>query len=521
MLTRFHQRVSPREERGSVLMAALAVAIIGAMLAVLVVANAIVTARSTGVDRARTSEVHGAEGVVDAAFQELESRTPCAWPSTGTTTVGAAPSAVTGAAKIAYFDATGKALTCANGTLTGGAPASAVITATATSGGTSRTVQSKVLLTPNTIQGRGAAIYAANSILTTNAFTVGTTLPDTGVDVWVNGGNVDCNSGVTIDGNLIIADGGAQFSGQCHVNGNVWSKKEFRVNSAPTGGIKVVGGSLYATANVTLGDGSKIGKDVLATGTISGWGTYTAGGAMRAGVSPLALPQYVPKPMPEVFYRPSDWVGFANSGNRYDAYKAWVLQNAVDNGAETWAPSRTASTDKCTVQGASYDLKGPLVSPSVPTVFDTFSCSQTQFTNGVTLKLRSDLVIFAKSFYSTGNFRVTSADGQPHKLWIIVPDQVANGIAQCTGGIGDIKGDSGSLAVAPITIFMYTPCTIDTNNDTNLSGQLYGGTVNLRNALTVNYVPIGIPGVDLPSTEPATAAGYRVDIVYKREIGTP
>ena len=84
-----------------------------------------------------------------------------------------------------------------------------------------------------------------------------------------------------------------------------------------------------------------------------------------------------------------------------------------------------------------------------------------------------------------------------------------------------MKFDSGSLAVAPITFFGYTPCTLETNNTMTFYGQLYGKDVVLRNSMTMRYVPIGIPGVDLPSTPPTTSSGFRVDVVYKREVKAP
>ncbi|MBT0995200.1 hypothetical protein KIN34_12995 [Cellulomonas sp. DKR-3] len=514
------------DERGSVLVAAVAVALIGAMLAAVVVANVIAASRASGVDRARSSEVHAAEGLIDDVYLQLETTTPCRYPASGTVDAGAAPSQIDASATIAYYDKDGNKLTCASGTVTG-APVTAVVTSTAEDeSGRSRTMQSKIVLTPSVVSGRGSAIFAANSIMTTNAFTVTTTLPDEKADVWVDSGDVNCNSGVKIDGSLIVANGGVRMSGACRVTGDLWSKNYVEISQAQSAGLASIGGSLYATANAAMNSGVKIGKDIMLTGSLTTWGgpsSIQVGGVRRTGLATSQIPVYVPKGLPEVLYRPQDWTGFVTSGDRAAAYQQWVRTNAAANSAPSWAASRatTGGTQlQCTVAGASYDLNGPLLGPAVPTLFDTRFCNQTTFQNGVNLQLRADLVIFAKDFYSTGNFSVTSKDGNEHKLWIIVPDANANGVAECSGGIGNIKGDSGSLAVSPITLFLYTPCTIDTNNSTNLSGQLYGGTVNLRNALTVNYVPIGIPGVDLPSAD-TTTAGYRVDVVYKREIGTP
>lgn len=510
------------DDRGAALIAAVAVAVIGIMLVTVVVANAVASARDSGEDRARTTDIHTAEGAIDAVYAELETWTPCTWPAAGPLVGGTSPSRTTATATIAYFSASGAALTCgAGGAVSGGTPASAVVTATATTGdGTRRSVQAKVALTPSTVQGSGAAIFAANSIMTTNNFTVTTTLPDTAVDVWVDGGNVNCNSNVQIKGNLIVVNGTVDISNSCRVTGNLWSKKQLTVHQAAPGGLQTVGQSLYVTANAYLAAGTKIGGDVLLTGVRTG-GTPIVGGAIRQSVAPANIPQYVPVKLPEVLYRPADWTGFVNTGDRQAAYRTWVRGQATANGAPTWADAVNTTKDQCRVAGASYDANGPLVGPAVPTVFDTTNCAETRFEGGLNIKLRSDMVIFAKSFYSTGDFKVTSADGAQHKFWVIVPDRNPNGIAECTGGAGNIKNDSGSLAIAPITLFMYTPCTIDTNNSTDFYGQLYGGTVQLRNAMTMNYVPIGIPGVELPSTSPVGSAGYRVDVVYKREIRNP
>jgi cytoskeletal protein CcmA (bactofilin family) len=508
-------------ERGSALIAAIAVALIGIALATVVVSASISLAQESGVDRARTSGVHTAEGAIDATYAELETWTPCQWPAGAPAAGSTSPATTSVRATVAYYTAAGAALTCSGGVLSG-VPATAVITATATAGTVvERTVQSKVSLRPVTLSGRGAAIFAANSIMTTNSFTVSTIQPDTQVDVWVDSGNVDCNSGVTIDGNLIVVNGGVSTSGQCQVTGNVWSKNAVQIVANPPGGKPAVGGSLWATGNIALQGGTRIGGDVVSTGSVTQWSPAVIGGAVRQNVAPSNIPTYTRKQLPEVLYRPADWSGFVIAGDRQDAYRQWVRQEAANNNAPSWADSRNTTKDQCKVAGASYDANGPLVGPTTATLFDTRNCATTQFENGLNIQLRADMVIFANSFYSTGNFRVTSYDGAQHQFWIIVADKTPNGVAECAGGVGNIKGDSGSVAVRPITIFMYTPCTIDLNNSTDLYGQLYGGRVELRNPLTVSYVPIGIPGVTMPSTAPEGSAGYRVDVVYKREIKNP
>ncbi|RYV52875.1 hypothetical protein [Pengzhenrongella frigida] len=526
-------------ERGSALIAALAVALIGMALASVVVSSVIVASRDSGKDRGRTTQVHTAEGAVDAVFAELELGTPCEWPVGGGSMIGnTSPSATTARATVEYFNAAGAPLTCASGSVTGG-PVLAVVTATAQTAGpaqpggaTKRTIQAKVVLTPLAVTGQGAAIFAGNAIMTTNNFNLTSATLGTPADIWVDSGNVNCNSGVLIDGNLIVVNGTADFSGACRVTGDLWSKGKISVTGPQSGGLTTVGLNTYGmfTGLNMLAGGAKFGGNVSLRGTVDTWGSGPIlGGSLRTGLAASQIPSYVQVGLPEINYVLSDWAGFVTSGNRNAAYKQWVIDNAVANNAPTWSDSRNPAMDQCTVQGASYGANGPLVGPSVPTVFDTRPCAQTKFSNGFSLKLRSDLVIFANDFYATGNFSVTSADGLPHQLWIIVPDpdlSPSGGDGECgktVGGnkSGNIKYDSGSNITAPITVFMYTPCKLETNNSTAFYGQLYGGNVTLRNDAGMRYVPIGVPGVDFTLGTPVASSGYRVDIVYKREIKTP
>ncbi|MFI2752062.1 hypothetical protein ACGIF2_01330 [Cellulomonas sp. P22] len=527
-------RASGDPESGSALVAALAVALIGIALASVVVANAIVAANDSGRDRARTLEVHSAEGAVDAVFSELETTTPCVWPASGALVQDTSPSATSVTATVTYWDALGTELPCAAGVVTG-SPVTAVITSTSVTSSSvvgvapKRTVQAKVNLTPTSVPGRGAAIFAANAIMSTNGFTLETSLPDTPVDVWVDTGDVNCNSNVTIDGNLIVVDGTTDISGGCRITQNLWSSKKLTVHQMQSAGLNTVGQDTYVAADARVAEGSKYGRDLIVAGAYSTWGTGpVVGGTLASGVGAGAIPQYLPVGLPEVVYKPSDWTGFANTGDRAQAYRDWVIANAVANGAPTWSDARNPAKTQCTIAGDNWSLNGPLIGPTVATVFDTRYCAETKLEGNTNIRLRADMVIYANKFYGTGNFSITSADGAQHNVWIIVPDPdvAPNGTAECGKTVGantsgNIKFDSGSLAIAPITFFGYTPCELETNNTMTFYGQLYGGKVTLRNNMTMRYVPIGIPGVTFPNTNPTATSGYRVDIVYKREIRTP
>lgn len=522
-------------EEGSALIAAIGVAFIGIALASIVVTTTIVAANDSGRDRVRTSEVHTAEGAVDSVFAELETSTPCQWPASGDRESGSSPSETSASATIVYFDASNVQLTCAAGVVSGD-PVMAVVTGTASTDAGSvgrdpnRTIQAKVNLTPTSIPGRGAAIFAASEIMTTNGFTLETSLPDTPVDVWVDTGDVNCNSSVKIDGNLIVVDGKTDISGGCLVTQNLWSKKKLSVHTAHSAGLATVGMDTYVAADAMIAGGSKYGRDLIVSGAVSTWGTGpSVAGTYKSGVPASSMPQYLKVGLPEVNYIPADWTAQGFHVANGAQYKAWINQNAAANGSFQWDGVTTKTQgNECSVAGDNWSLNGPLLGPTVATTFDTRVCAKTTFQGNLNIKLRADMVIFANDFYATGNFQITSADGAQHRVWVIIPDPdvTPNGTADCGKTVGgntskDIKVDSGSLATAPITIFAYTPCKIETNNTSTFYGQLYGSNVVLRNAMTMRYVPIGIPGVDLPSTTPVSSSGFRVDVVYKREIKAP
>lgn len=521
-------RILCHGDAGSALVAAIAVAVIGMMLATIVVSQAILVSQDSGSDRVRMVEVHGAEGAVDAVYATLETSTPCAWPPSGTQVVNTAPDKANVSAKITYWDAspTPVQLPCVAAVVTG-TPAYAVITATTTTGGTvQRTMQSKVRLTPLNDASHSAAVFAANSIMTTNDFTVESVVPGSTADIWVDSGNVDCNSNVTVDGNLIVVSGTVSISNACRITGDLWTKGKLTVNSPQSGGLQTVGGNALVKANATIAGGTKIGGDLKIAGSLSTWGSGPiVGGTTKTGATDI--PNYVPVKLPEINYDIPDWTA---RGFTVSDWSTAVKAQAQANGSTSTLATSTNPADRCQVAAPNWSLNGPLKSPTTPTVWDTRYCSQTKFANAVQLRLRSDLVIFAKDFYGTGGITVVSDDGvTAHKLWIIVPDPDAppgNGTADCSKTVsgytpGNIKFDSGWAIRPPITVFLYTPCTIETNNATTFYGQIYGGSVILRNTGTMWFVPTSVPGVVLPSTAVVTTSGFRVDIVYKREIKTP
>src|SRR5690625_4899144 len=78
-----------KNDKGAAIVAAVGVMLICLSLGALVVSQAIRVNRDSGRDRARTSEVRTAEGVVDAVFKEMQlGNFSCEWPDSGTEPIG-------------------------------------------------------------------------------------------------------------------------------------------------------------------------------------------------------------------------------------------------------------------------------------------------------------------------------------------------------------------------------------------------------------------------------------------------
>src|SRR5690625_4676068 len=100
-----------------------------------------------------------------------------------------------------------------------------------------RSFESEILITENSISGEGAAVFSANGIMTTNGASVTTLDHTTGIgNIWVDFGDVDCNSNFVADGSLFIADGELKMSTYCTILGDVWAsgsdRKSTRLNSS-------------------------------------------------------------------------------------------------------------------------------------------------------------------------------------------------------------------------------------------------------------------------------------------------
>jgi hypothetical protein len=234
-----------------------------------------------------------------------------------------------------------------------------------------------------------------------------------------------------------------------------------------------------------------IGKNIWLNGTLNTWS-----GGPRVGGTILQNATGIPDPpsyeLPRITYNPTDWTakGFAST--------LWTGACDSDNRTNSYPDH----------------INAYLGSLTNPTLVWASACGF-KWSNSNTISLKTDVALFADSFTISNTFRVKSADGQPHKLWLIVP-AAATGNA-CSGDAGNIQTSNSTTFMPLINIFLYSPCTVTISNNSESYGQIYGGTVTIANAFSMTFTPVPIPGVELPGGPPVSSGEFSIDIIYKRE----
>ena len=489
-----------RDESGVALVMAMGIALIGMAVATIVVSLVVTASNDSGRDRTRTSEIHSAEGAIDATMAELSYSSPCPTPSFGTLTVGQGAQQTTVDVTIAYFDKDGP-IDCSGG-IPEKIPNQAVVTATSTSlkkvTGVPpvRTMEAKVTLDPRLTLGQDAAIFSEGNFNTDAAFNLTLSADGSTPDIWIDSGSWSCGGGssaVHLDGSLYMPAGALTVSGaNCSIDGNVWLQNGLTTNG--TGGTQVFGRNLTVrSTGVTLTGDVGVAGNVLVGGAKGGSKDIIAGGTVNYGVGATAIPNLVPQGLPPVEYVPGDWT---------DPTKVPVPFALKDE--DDFASA--AGVAACgTVKNATPAVQ---LSADGPAVYDLLACSGGLDITKMTMAINADTAIFANGVTITQSFNVISGDNNEHKLWIIVPSSTVT---------GSINALPGITIDQKISSFWYAPGSIDINPGGSYRGQIYGGTVNIKNGNYFQYENIGVPGVQLVAGV-TYENGYEVALVYKTEV---
>jgi hypothetical protein len=129
--------------------------------------------------------------------------------------------------------------------------------------------------------------------------------------------------------------------------------------------------------------------------------------------------------------------------------------------------------------------------------------------NNSSVDLHGNLAIISDGAISTVNQTTWNSVGGAWTLYLIDPYRTG---LNCASGSYDITVSNNTNFNSPLKMFVYSQCTVNfgNNNAGGVSGQIIGGTVNITNQMTMNYVPILVPGFNL--------TGYNGNVSYLREI---
>ncbi|BDZ60959.1 hypothetical protein Lsed01_00274 [Demequina sediminis] len=497
-------------DEGVALVMAMGIALIAMVVAGVVVTATIVAVNDSGRDRVRTTEIHTAEGAVDATMVTLQSSTPCM----STTTDGTGAQATSTAVGVEYWDATGVKLTCNAGVLSG-TPATAVITAT--SSGTApqqgvapvRKMQAKVLLNPVKSVGANAAIFSANGFTPSNKLEI--TRSDLGesADIWVDNGNWDCGAGGTganLYGSVFVAAGSLNIGKGCSIDGDVLVKKDFTVAGNASGT------SMTGSGNLAVGGATSIGTPFTIKGAAKLAGATPANLTALGGIQPMlgaaAVPSsFAPVGLPKIY-----WDTSKPSPNK----TTWTSSPQNFTVKSTSDAQTLFGTNPCGKNMDAGSSGSPVQFPAGKTVYDLTSCSNGWQVQKFYANLNGDVAIIMRSMSVKTTFHVTASGD--YKIWLIVPYEYASTTTpnDCSKG-GMDSNSTDFLVTAPASIFAYSPGAISLNPHEGTRGQWYGCSVSPKNAFSLEYSYVGIPGYDLAAGM-STVTGYDVSVVYKREV---
>jgi hypothetical protein len=404
-------------------------------------------------------------------------------------------------------------------------------------------------------------------------------------NVWA-GNKISTTSKLTIDGDAIAAGpvstdnppiptintgSSGEIKGHAMANGDIVVENSSTINGSAvsTNGKIALGnsgrikGSAYVKTNVEVGNSATIETDAHAvTGTISGinssrvgtatgrcvgprpaltvigastptqtTGSITCGATNPAfpanvkppGSPPRAIPLQVTAPDPQPF------PVINSDASTLTAWNAagWTIKNFKDpvRTGNRCDEARTFLTGLNTATLAAWS--GPLL-VVIPTCTSNDISEGLTWINDGSILLKHDLAIMSdEGFLTMNNFTVTTDNG-PHNLYWIVPSDSPRVTPSCTnGGSGSIKHQNRATVEDDASWLIFTPCKVTFANAFGESGhpvkgQIYGGKVDVTNAIYLQMHGMTVPGATGGGMTPGTptvnpTAAYSAVASHKSE----
>jgi cytoskeletal protein CcmA (bactofilin family) len=538
-----------RGERGSGLIAVIGIAAVTAIVGVTVGSLTVNAMNYTNGNRSSVQARAAAEAGINVAVAGLQVTGDCSSKS-ATYSSGTEPA----------YNATIQYKT--SGNWTSGCPTTAAtqvrIESTGLADGEQHTIEAIYSWIPSTstwnpstgsIVSSGSSVYTygASSGMNLNNVKLWTNVSGKTTDFVIrNGGARTCQSGTQINGNVTIQNGslevnaciilgnlkvggyaavnsgGAEVKGDvsasgigtlyqnqyaaqvgagAKVGGNILAKGPAYVDGAVKGNVSLsLGGILNLLSETTISPTARIEGSVTTAGTIKSWNSPCGGlwvlsnllcgltrdGVVKGVISTLNLGATAPA-APTV----PDWTQFAYKASDWTSFGFTEVM---------W-------TGSCTIDNnpVNQTLIKQIMASTTPIVVNATGCSRLLFSSSAALqlKLNANVAFISKSF-GLENMTIDSASTAEHQAWFIVPSSAAPPlIAICLDLNGRIDINSGVKVTARIAAMIYTPNCVE-NTATEWRGQFYAGSVNFGQNISIEYVPMGLPGVNLDTSTTTT-----------------
>lgn len=343
-------------------------------------------------------------------------------------------------------------------------------------------------------------------------------------------GSATCTSGSTILGDVVLGAGALSITSGCTIDGDLWASSVVNIQSGQiTGNVysagvqngtsvslsssAIIGGSIFAAGAVSIG--GKVGGNIIAgpSGGVStfsnrssvGGSVISAGtvsvqtGAIKGTVS-INQSGIVTPTIPIV----PPWIDFA--------------YNASDWKTSSGAPYVLLTLTTCSSITLTNAIN-TLQSSTEPIILDTRACGAVTDLRGYNLTLRSDAVIVTNGFDLQSN-DFQSSDSSERRLWIIIPDTVVDRTPICPTNNYARIGSNVTVS-SHVGAMIYSPCPIS-NSGGVWRGQIYASSISSSSSFTLNYLPIGLPTVNLSTGQflPPPGTGVLGDRTSIRDLVT-
>lgn len=368
------------------------------------------------------------------------------------------------------------------------------------------------------------AVYAHTMEGVFKNFVLNSSTDDISADVHIKNGNVVCENGATIDGDVVLANGYVDLN-RCDVLGTIHASQYVDITGTGTvvtgdviamgeallsgnavrliSGIGEVRGNVYSSGNVRIGDLVKGNVGLSGTsansvtidssgrveGNVVSSGAATVNGTVNgtvstnfSGLNALTAP------------RVPEWTDVPYPSSAWDGYTVvpWSGNCSIGNTHAFW-------TSLATLTSVSGNL-----------VVDARSCGAAglDFQNNIRdLTMNANISFIAWKFNIDKLTVKSNTPTATRYLWFMVPDYTADEQPTCPSPVvaatpaGTITLTNEADIQSTIAVMAYTPCKIISDRN-NWRGQLYGGTMQFLQQAQLTYVPVGVPGVDFDSSLP-------------------